>query len=206
MEGYREMKAELGVQLSVYWSATHCESTNDELLVEVLLSGSEFICSVGILVAIFSFWSRRMWQKQSRDRETWKFWSEWALFKSFVHRPHFSALSLLFSPRFLSLNQWVCMCAYQEQGILKDGKGLEGDKSKSVQWHSGNLLYTSGSPAMKLLRESQVYIHTKCFCSLINNFLRYEKLFSKYVLIYCFIKYRFLSIQCWIYRHFIRHF
>ena len=74
-----------------------------------------------------------------------------------------SALSLLFSPRFLSLNQLVCMCAYQEQGILKDGKGLEGDKSKSVQWHSGNLLYTSGSPAMKLLRESQVYIHTKCF-------------------------------------------
>ena len=55
------------------------------------------------------------------------------------------------------------MCAYQEQGMLKGGKGLEGDKSKSVQWHSGNLLYTSGSPAMKLLKESQVYIHTKCF-------------------------------------------
>ena len=34
------------------------------------------------------------------------------------------------------------MCAYQEQGMLKGGKGLEGDKSKSVQWHSGNLLYT----------------------------------------------------------------
>lgn len=55
MEGYREMKAELGLQLSVYWSATYCESTNDELLVGVLLSGSEFICSVGILVATFSF-------------------------------------------------------------------------------------------------------------------------------------------------------
>lgn len=55
MEGYREMKAELGVQLSVYWSATYCESTNDELLVGVLLSGSEFICSVGILGATFSF-------------------------------------------------------------------------------------------------------------------------------------------------------
>lgn len=69
MEGYREMKAELGVQLSVYWSATYCESTNDELLVGVLLSGSKFICSVGILGATFSFQSRGMWQKQSRDTE-----------------------------------------------------------------------------------------------------------------------------------------
>ena len=54
------------------------------------------------------------------------------------------------------------MCAYQERGMLKDAKGLEGDKSKSVQWHSGNLLYANGSLAMKLLKESQVHIHTKC--------------------------------------------
>lgn len=53
--GCREMKADLRVQPSVCWPISYCEFTNDEVLVGVLLSGSEFICSVGILGATFSF-------------------------------------------------------------------------------------------------------------------------------------------------------
>lgn len=53
--GGREMKADLRVQLSVYWPTNDCEFTDKELLVGFLLSGSKFICSAGILGAAFSF-------------------------------------------------------------------------------------------------------------------------------------------------------